>query len=86
MIDTALVLAAVFLLLNVLIGLVRALQGPTTRDRLTAFLLLGTTGVALLVVLAHLTDVPALRDAALVLVMLAALVSVVRLQSERDGR
>lgn len=86
MIDAALAVAAIFLLLNVLVGLVRAFLGPSTRDRLTGFLFLGTTGVALLIVLAHLADVPALRDAALVLVTLAALVSVVRLQSERDAR
>lgn len=83
MIIGVLSVAAVFLLLNVLVGLIRSLLGPTTRDRLTAFLLIGTTGVALLVVLAELADVPALRDAALVLVALAALVSVVRLQAER---
>lgn len=86
MIDTTLVLAAVFLLLNVVVGLVRALRGPTVRDRLSAFLLFGTTGVALLLVLAEVIDEPALRDAALIAVVLAALIAVVRVQSEREDR
>ncbi|NDL57932.1 hypothetical protein F7O44_12690 [Phytoactinopolyspora sp. XMNu-373] len=76
---------AVFLLLNVIVGLVRAIRGPSIHDRLIAFLLLGTTGVALLAVLASVADVPALRDAALALVSLAAVVVIVRVQAE-DAR
>ncbi|PZR54402.1 hypothetical protein DNL40_04615 [Xylanimonas oleitrophica] len=68
---------ATVLLLCVLAGLWRAARGPSTRDRVTAFALLGTTGAALLVVLATLTQTAALRDAALVLVALATVVVVV---------
>lgn len=82
MIDGLLTAVAAFLLLNVLAGLIRVLRGPTTRDRLLPVLLVGTTGVALLTVLAQLLGVPALRDAALVLVVLAALVVVVRVRGE----
>lgn len=79
--DVLLYAVAAFLLANVLVGLVRAVRGPTTGDRLTALLLLGTTGVALLVVLAAVAEAPALRDAALALVALAAVVVIVRTQA-----
>ncbi|MDP3892700.1 hypothetical protein [Nocardioides sp.] len=80
--DGALLAVATFLLLNVLVGLARVLAGPSARDRLLGVILLGTTGAALLAVLAEITDVPALRDTALTLVALAALVVVVRVRAE----
>lgn len=64
-------------MLCVLAGVWRAVVGPTTRDRLTAFVLLGTTGVALLLTLSALTAVPALRDAAIVVVALATVAALV---------
>lgn len=76
-VDVALLAAATVLLLCVLVGVWRALRGPTARDRLTAFVLLGTTGAALLVVLASVVGDSALRDAALVVVALATVVVVV---------
>lgn len=82
MLDGLLVAVALFLLLNVLVGLLRVLWGPTTRDRLLGVVLLGTTGVALLAVLATVSDMPALRDAALALVALATLVVVVQVRGE----
>jgi multicomponent Na+:H+ antiporter subunit F len=80
--DAVLLGVATFLLLNVLVGLARVLVGPDTRDRLLGVVLLGTTGVALLTVLAEVSGTPALRDAALALVALAALVVVVRVRGE----
>jgi multicomponent Na+:H+ antiporter subunit F len=68
---------AVVLSLTLLAGLGRALRGPGAADRLTSALLVGTTGAALLVVLSAATGLAALRDVALVLVVLAALVVVV---------
>jgi multicomponent Na+:H+ antiporter subunit F len=68
----ALVLAATMAL-----GLVRVARGPETADRLSASLLLSSTGVGLLAVLSVLTDSPTLRDVALVLVVLSVLVVVV---------
>ena len=59
------------LLLNMLTGLIRVVRGPTPADRMVAALLLGTTGAAVLLVLAEATSTPALRDVTLVLVTLA---------------
>lgn len=75
--------AAIVLLACILVGVVRALRGPTDRDRLVAFILLGTTGVALLVVLASAVDSAALRDAALTVVALATVVVVVYVARNR---
>lgn len=71
-------LLAVFLLVNLLAALVRIIRGPTAADRMLAALLFGTTGVAILLLLAHATDDPAqidvaLVDVALVFALLAAI-------------
>jgi multicomponent Na+:H+ antiporter subunit F len=60
-----------FLLLTLLGGLARILNGPTRGDRILAAQLFGTTGVAILLVLAEAVQVPALRDVALAFVLLA---------------
>jgi multicomponent Na+:H+ antiporter subunit F len=62
-------------LITVGLGLVRALRGPAPEDRLAAILLLGTGGVAGLLLLSLLLSVPALFDVALLLALLAAVVS-----------
>jgi len=64
---------AVFLLLTLLVALVRIWRGPTSSDRMLASQLFGTTGVALLLVLAEAQAAPALRDVALVLALLSVL-------------
>lgn len=69
---TFLVLLAAFLVVNVLGGLVRALHGPTRADRALAATLVGTTGAATLLLLAEALGLPALRDLALVVVLVAA--------------
>lgn len=84
MIDILYYAVALILLGGILVGLVRSLAGPTTRDRMLALLLLGTTGAALLIVLAQLTGEAALRDAALFVVVLASIVVVVRVRAEKD--
>lgn len=58
---------AVALLASVLIGLLRVVIGPTTGDRMLAAQLLGTGGVAVLLLLAFLLEAPSLIDVALVL-------------------
>jgi multicomponent Na+:H+ antiporter subunit F len=63
---------ALFLLLNLLGGLVRILRGPRRADRMLAAQLFGTTGVGVLLVLAEARGMPALRDVALVFALLAA--------------
>jgi len=64
---------ALLLLASLVLGLVRIWRGPGFADRMLAAQLFGTTGVALLVVLAELLHMPALRDVALVLALLAVL-------------
>jgi multicomponent Na+:H+ antiporter subunit F len=75
---------AVVLGANLLLCLVRVLRGPTGRDRLLGVLLTGTTGAGLLAVLSVRTGVPALRDVALVMMALAAVVVVSRLRAEAE--
>jgi len=67
---------ALFLLANLLAALVRALRGPTAADRMLAALLFGTTGVGVLLLLAHAGGGMALLDVALVLALLAAIAGV----------
>lgn len=64
-------LVALFLLLTLMLGFVRIWRGPTAADRMLASQLFGTTGVALLLVLAEAQQMPALRDVALILAVLA---------------
>ena len=77
---------AALLLLTLLVGLWRVLLGPGGVDRLLAVQLFGTTGTALLLVLAQWQGAPALRDAALVLALLAAIVSAALVQLLRRSR
>lgn len=67
---------ALFLLLNILAGLVRVLRGPTSTDRLMAAQLFGTTGVAILLLLGEVFAEPALHNVALVFALLAGLATV----------
>jgi multicomponent Na+:H+ antiporter subunit F len=75
--DTLYIAVAIFLLLNVLGGLIRILIGPSRGDRMLAAQLFGTTGVAIILLLAEVLEQPALRDVALVVVMLAVVNTVV---------
>jgi len=63
---------ALFLIVNLLATLWRVARGPTAADRMLAALLFGSTGVALLALLARLQNDASLIDAALVLALLAA--------------
>ena len=62
-----------FLLVNLLASLVRVTRGPTPADRMLAALLFGTTGVGMLLLLAHAGGGPALVDVALTLALLASI-------------
>jgi len=81
--------AAVFVLAMVAVGLVRILWGPGEADRIMAAQLLGTGGIAALLLLGAATGMPAVVDLALVLAVLAAFVSVAFVKgasaSEADG-
>lgn len=65
-----------FLVLNLAAGLWRILSGPTPADRMLAAQLFGTSGVAVLLLLAHAQDIPALRDGALVFALFGVLAAV----------
>lgn len=69
---TFLTLTALLLLATIGGGLVRIVRGPTHADRMMAAQLMGTTGIAVLLVLAPVVRLPALADAALVFALLAA--------------
>ena len=73
--------AAGFVLATVALGLVRILRGPGDADRIMAAQLLGTGGIAALVLLAEANGVHAAVDVALVLALLAAFVSVAFVES-----
>lgn len=70
---TYLTVLATALMLILLVGLGRVLQGPTAADRVLAVQLFGTTGVAILTVLAVTQQQTALLNVALVLAVLAPL-------------
>jgi multicomponent Na+:H+ antiporter subunit F len=71
---------AIFLVLNLMAGLIRVARGPTRADRMVAAQLFGTTGVALLLVLGQAKGEPALADIALVFALLAVVVAVAFVQ------
>lgn len=64
-------MAAAVLVLNVMAGLVRVARGPTQADRMLSAQLFGTSGVAILLLLAEAMQNAALRDVALVIALLA---------------
>ncbi len=66
----------VLLLLMIVAGLVRILNGPTPADRMLAAQLFGTSGVAAVLLFAFAMDMPRLLDLALVFAVLAAVVGV----------
>ncbi len=67
---------AAFLVVNVGAGLWRVARGPTPADRMLAAQLFGSTGVAVLLLLAEAADAPALRDVALVFALLAVVAGI----------
>jgi multicomponent Na+:H+ antiporter subunit F len=67
--------AATFVLAMVALGLVRILRGPTAADRIMAAQLLGSGGIATLLLLAAATGMPAATDVALSVALLAAFAS-----------
>ena len=73
--------AAGFVMATVALALVRILRGPAAAERIMAAQLLGTGGIAALLLLAQATGVPAAVDVALVLALLAAFVSVAFVKS-----
>jgi multicomponent Na+:H+ antiporter subunit F len=68
--------AAGLIVLTVAIGLARILRGPTDVERLMAVQLLGTGGIAALLLIASATNVPGVEDVALGLALLAPFASI----------
>ena len=65
-----------FVLAMVALGLVRIVRGPDTADRMMAAQLLGTGGVAILLLFAVATGTSSIVDVALLLSLLAAFAAV----------
>jgi multicomponent Na+:H+ antiporter subunit F len=65
-----------FLFANLAAGLWRVHRGPTAADRMQSALLLGSTNVAAVLVMAEWQQLAWLRVAALLVVMLAAVISI----------
>jgi multicomponent Na+:H+ antiporter subunit F len=64
--------AAILVLITVAAGLIRIVRGPTRTDRLMAAQLLGTGGIAVLLLLSAATRTDAIADVGLILALLAA--------------
>ena len=67
--------AAAFILSMVALGLIRVLRGPADADRMMAAQLLGTGGIAVVLLLGAATGEAATVDVALTLALLAAFAS-----------
>jgi len=76
-----LVATAGFVMITVVVGLARILYGPANADRVMAAQLLGTGGIASLLLVSVARDLPAAVDVALTLAMLAAFASVAFVKS-----
>jgi multicomponent Na+:H+ antiporter subunit F len=68
--------AAGLILFTVAVGLARILRGSDDAERLMAVQLLGTGGIAALLLIAHATSVPGVEDVALGLALLAAFATI----------
>jgi multicomponent Na+:H+ antiporter subunit F len=79
--------AAGLIVLTVAIGLARVLRGPNDVERLMAVQLLGTGGIAALLLIAYATSVPGVDDVALGLALLApfATIAFVNLLDAEEG-
>lgn len=78
--------AGCVILLVVAAGLVRLLRGPGSADRMMAVQLLGTGGVALVLIFGAATQQPAIFDVALVLALLAAFAGLAFVQASGSDK
>jgi multicomponent Na+:H+ antiporter subunit F len=65
-----------FILALLALGLLSILRGPGDADRMMAAQLIGTAGIAVLLLLGTVTGVPATVDVALILALLATFASI----------
>jgi multicomponent Na+:H+ antiporter subunit F len=68
---------AAFILITLVIGLLRVFWGPTRADRILSAQLMGTTGVAIILLLSEAMQMPSLVDVALVFALLSAVTATV---------
>ena len=78
--------AAGFVLTMVALGLIVILQRPAEVDHMMAAQLMGTGGVAVLVLLAAATETPAIVDVALLLALFAAFAAVAFVRSASGSK
>ncbi len=69
-------LAAIFLLINIVVSLVRVMRGPTDMDRMLSAQVISTQGIALALLLGAAFQFPAAVDLALVFAVLAIVMAV----------
>jgi multicomponent Na+:H+ antiporter subunit F len=77
--------ASVFVLAMVALGLARILRGPNDADRMMAAQLLGTGGIAALLLLGAASGVDAIVDVALTLALLAAFATIAFVKASAPG-
>lgn len=77
--------ASVFVLAMVALGLARILRGPGDADRMMAAQLLGTGGIAALLLLGAASGVGAVVDVALTLALLAAFATIAFVKASVPG-
>jgi multicomponent Na+:H+ antiporter subunit F len=77
--------ASVFVLAMVALGLARILRGPGDADRMMAAQLLGTGGIAALLLLGAASGVDAIVDVALTLALLAAFATIAFVKAAVPG-
>lgn len=78
--DIFFIIVIVFLLLNIALGLIRVWRGPTVADRLLTTQLFGTTGMAILLVLAGYSKDLTLLNVAITFNVLAILLVICMVQ------
>ncbi len=79
-------LIAVVLLISIAAGCWRVWRGPSLADRLLAVQIFGTAGIAVVLLLSRWFAKPVLLEVALVLALLAAVVSMALVQLLRLSR
>ena len=78
--------AAAFVLVMLALGLLSILRGPNDVDRMLSAQLIGTGGVAVLLLLAVVTDMPSITDVALMLALLAPFAAVAFLRDASSSQ
>ena len=78
--------AAAFILGMVALGLVRVLRGPTDADRIMAVQLLGTGGIAAVLLIGAASGESATVDVALIMALLAAFAAFAFVKAQATAR